>query len=757
MRFQSFRKFRRPSRRPSRASGLLIAMGFVLVISVVVGMVVSATSQNTRETWRTAVVENSLAGARAVASGMAHNTLFIARSLPPQLSGVVEEMDDLILSMAPVVPRGYELAQTPEGEDLAFLRDLGPNDFNYAYIDDENDEWFGYSTARLDWDVHAVVREDSRRAEHFDYRGAGMKKRVTIDYIPLYQFAIFYEGDLELHPGPAMDVRGRVHTNQDLYLSAVNDLKIHERVTTAGYFYRWTYENGQNADIFIKDNNGVFRGMKGDNNPNDGNDWLDSLDENWLPESIDRWAGGLRDAHHGILPINPPLPPGAETMTMVQRAAAGDDPALASVKFENKADLLILGDPGQPSTINGYIRDSDGELVAINQQYVTPGHPNSFISIGEFFDGQQMTVVKTLDLDMGKLNSSGVADFSAGSGIVYLSTTPSDVDPDPWSPSSTDPVWKRDANGNIIFNSNGLPQIEPGQEGWWNPSPDPRQPGTANFLPAVRVLNAGTLPANSSNGFGLYTDRPLYTVGNINTSNKKTAVFSGDSVTVLSQKLTLQKPQLELNWDGTPRLDWWGNVIPKMTPNNREYLYTSGNTREMGPWVRTHNDYEIPYNWNGDLKPRASHTETNVIFLMGVAPPQFEHHPDYYNENVRTVNGAYNKLLAGSGGAHNVMRYLENWDSRNHNFNGSMIVLWDSDVSAIKWRMNYMLRGRSLNGGQYAFYAPPRRNYNWDNSLQATAPPPGMPIFLEVREGPWERVSYDDAVAAYANRRWSGE
>ena len=344
---QPLRALKNSFKADRKASGLLVAIGFVVVISMVVGMVVRATSQANRDAWRTSVVENSFAGARTVAASMAHNAMFIPRNLPPQLGGLIENLDTLILSMEPVIPPGYEIATTPQGDNLAFMRDLGPNNFQYANIEDPFDEWWGYSTARLDWDVYAVVREDSNRARLFDFQGVGMKKRITIDYIPLYQYAIFYEGDMELHPGPVMNVRGRVHTNQDMYLSAVNTLRIHERVSSAGYFYRWTYESGQGADVQVKHPNGNFYGMLGDNNPHDKNNWLDSLDYNWLDESISRWGGNMRDSNHGILPVKPPLPAGTETHTMIQRARSTDPAEVAGIKFENTADLIILGDPGK--------------------------------------------------------------------------------------------------------------------------------------------------------------------------------------------------------------------------------------------------------------------------------------------------------------------------------------------------------------------------------------------------------------------------
>ncbi|MEM9380529.1 MAG: hypothetical protein AAGB93_11320 [Planctomycetota bacterium] len=41
---------------------------------------------------------------------------------------------------------------------------------------------------------------------------------VNATWTPLFQFAVFYNDDLEIHAGPDMELRGRVHTNGDMYL-----------------------------------------------------------------------------------------------------------------------------------------------------------------------------------------------------------------------------------------------------------------------------------------------------------------------------------------------------------------------------------------------------------------------------------------------------------------------------------------------------------------------------------------------------------
>jgi len=61
--------------------------------------------------------------------------------------------------------------------------------------------------------------------------------------VPMFQFAAFYDKDLEIAPGPAMTLSGPVHTNGDLYLNANNSLTIQGQVTTAGDLYRGRKNN----------------------------------------------------------------------------------------------------------------------------------------------------------------------------------------------------------------------------------------------------------------------------------------------------------------------------------------------------------------------------------------------------------------------------------------------------------------------------------------------------------------------------------
>src|SRR5690349_1393257 len=56
---------------------------------------------------------------------------------------------------------------------------------------------------------------------------------------PVFQYAVFYNTDLEINPGPSMTLAGRIHTNADLYLGCNNTLTLNTNyVRSAGDIHR---------------------------------------------------------------------------------------------------------------------------------------------------------------------------------------------------------------------------------------------------------------------------------------------------------------------------------------------------------------------------------------------------------------------------------------------------------------------------------------------------------------------------------------
>ena len=80
--------------------------------------------------------------------------------------------------------------------------------------------------------VNSIARDEEQNAE------AILQLRFKSRLVPLFQFVAFYDKDLEILPGPVMNLSGPIHTNGDLYLNAGNALNVAGQVSTAGELWR---------------------------------------------------------------------------------------------------------------------------------------------------------------------------------------------------------------------------------------------------------------------------------------------------------------------------------------------------------------------------------------------------------------------------------------------------------------------------------------------------------------------------------------
>ena len=71
---------------------------------------------------------------------------------------------------------------------------------------------------------------------------------VNATWTPLFQFAVFYNSDLEVHAGPNMTLRGRVHSNRDMYLGGGNTITLDTNyVHAVGGVFRYKKRDGTAA------------------------------------------------------------------------------------------------------------------------------------------------------------------------------------------------------------------------------------------------------------------------------------------------------------------------------------------------------------------------------------------------------------------------------------------------------------------------------------------------------------------------------
>lgn len=236
---------------------------------------------------------------------------------------------------------------------------------------------------------------------------ASTSLQMTVDasVVPIYQFAVFYEQDLEIAPGPAMTLNGRVHSNRNMYLQSNNSLKIDSYTTAAGdILYGRHPLSGQGSGagtVEIKDAGGTYRNMK-----NTDNTWLDARDAQWVSKSIARWGGRVEDKNHGMSDLNLPIVATGEPKDMLERAGSSN-----ADSYEHKAGLKIL---------NGQVmwRKPDSTWQNVTTDFTSSG----ILTSHTFRDGRENKDVTAYDIDVSKLNTSA---YWPTNGIVYVSTEPS--------------------------------------------------------------------------------------------------------------------------------------------------------------------------------------------------------------------------------------------------------------------------------------------------------------------------------------------
>jgi hypothetical protein len=219
-------------------------------------------------------------------------------------------------------------------------------------------------------------------------------------FIPIYQFAVFYNRDLEIAPGPLMSLIGRVHSNGNLYIQSGNTLNMDSYVTAAGDILHGRKGPGtvDKGDILIKDPLGNYENMK-----TGGSTWLDASDPNWFDASTARWGGRVQDAGHGQQKLAVPLSSSSDPHALIEPAGGGNIDS-----YENKASLKCID--------GTWYKDMGGVWQDITANMIAAGAISG--ASDKFYDSRENVGVDVVDLDMQKLYASGLAPTN---GVIYYS------------------------------------------------------------------------------------------------------------------------------------------------------------------------------------------------------------------------------------------------------------------------------------------------------------------------------------------------
>ena len=150
----------------------------------------------------------------------------------------------------------------PQFEDYEFNQDIIKTQ-NTKQVVMTGELFQGLNALRDEWQLNTTATDTRSGVE------VALRRRFFNNRIPIFQFGIFYDDDLEFHPGPRFDFGGRVHANGNLFMMAGTGLYFSSKVTANGHVFTDVAKNGTdwsdwNENVFIKNASGNYVQLKHD-------------------------------------------------------------------------------------------------------------------------------------------------------------------------------------------------------------------------------------------------------------------------------------------------------------------------------------------------------------------------------------------------------------------------------------------------------------------------------------------------------------
>jgi Tfp pilus assembly protein PilX len=241
------------------------------------------------------------------------------------------------------------------------------------------------------------------------------KTRVTLDVdnqlIPIFQFGIFYNQDLEIQPGANLTVpqTGWIHSNRDLYMSTSASISILSRITSAGEI-RHSRKDGDpqavgGGDVKIYEANGTTsHNLATGTSYKSGTNWADNTA--WS-STVSQWGGQVASSDEGVTSLNLPLP-----------EAAASDP---SYILKDETNPQSMGAKAAVIIENGVAKDAAGNTLDAG---------GSITAVTSLYDYREGKYARTWDIDMQAFQASAAGQYlksttpSAGgtAGVLYVTS-----------------------------------------------------------------------------------------------------------------------------------------------------------------------------------------------------------------------------------------------------------------------------------------------------------------------------------------------
>ena len=560
-----------------------------------------------------------------------------------------------------------------------------------------------------------------------------VKEILQVRDAPLLAHAVFYNLDMEFHPGPKMEMYGPVHANGDIWVSAIDKLYFHSTVTTAGKFHHGMMSDpgtSQTGTVYFQDSEGDWiSDYKGSGSKSLSSSYYDSNytvikngvpSPGWRELASNRWDGNVQSTEHSVPKLNligfPDYVrdnPATEAVDdALNYAYAIIEPNLPTSspdnkgigekeKYARKAGLIVrLYKTNDPSTVPTHAQHLTGDYyVSFNKlKRINPLLPNSEAELDANGNVQEIPVAVSSSFvsDVFQLHTyqedpstnkptSSFWDARREKGLDILQL---DVGEFREGVDNTDSHYKP-----YVWTSNYVPVTDYNSVVYVEFPMDASQTGRPDKV-NVSVDNMGlylvdgkkvpnpsynNIPTRDS-GFTLATNNAIYVKGDFNADGS----FATGTETAPDNPLS-PEPPVALAADSITILsDQWNFAKSKNSTSDRP----------------------------------AEDTEVNTALITGIA--------------ITNKGGDTNMA---SGGTHNFPRFLENWSNKKFLYRGSLVALFESEIANQTVSTSY--------------YSPPIRLWGFYDQFAKGNYPPGTPNVRSFRRLDFrfiDKAEYDAAI-----------
>jgi hypothetical protein len=513
-----------PSRPARSGFALIVVLTFLVVSLVVFASVMYWVSTNSKITQRNIVFNQSQAAAESacefIISSMMRDFNTLCLNSSNSYNNLVFPTNNW--------PISYMFSATNGASGLTAFVSIGPT--NWGAVPSQFTGLSGLGQ-------NCVIACTATPQNQVVNVPATVVESIWFGTIPVFQYAVFYNVVLEINPGGAMTISGRVHCNTNIYCtgnSSSQPLTFVSTVEAAGMITNRSSPLDPRSPA--RTGNVVFPA----GSP------IQNYDALHLPLGTST-TNYSYDAIEALLK----LPPTAYAMGTADAYSTN-----GMVYFANRADLIITNDPAtgtnitvlyqnqndtanyltvvKPDAIGGVVTNkiitTNGTTIkTYTTNYVyTTNYYYSFVTNDTFYDYRENDTVRALQIDVSKLTAWLANTDPTRGGQQYEQKNAGG--------GSTD----KGAVINSVYVYNSLPRNN-------------------TNLPAVRLVNGEQLPTNSygsyqSSGLGIATAQPIYVQGDYNTTRDRAnyartlgsttngctlpACLLGDAITVLSSGFT---------------------------------------------------------------------------------------------------------------------------------------------------------------------------------------------------------------------------